>query len=292
LGKGGLINIDRTIPATVHRAFAITGGTVHTISGGVIRNGIVVTVDDKIHAVGTNVDIPPGAGTIDATGKHVYPGLIDAGTTMGLIEIGSLRATRDAREIATFSPNLLAASAVHPHSEHIAIARVAGTTTVLTKPSGGTMSGQSAIVNLAGWTLPEMLVEDRFGLHMSVPSLQARLGDDKARNKKRKKDHEEKMREIEDYLKKAKHYASVKELVANDPSIMFETDLALEAMVPYVRREKPIVFSASRYKHILDTLEFASKHNLRCVLSGATESWKLADTLANKIGRASCRERV
>ena len=280
---------DRTIPDTLHRAYAITGATIHPISGPAFENGTVVIVEDKIHAVGTDVAIPPGAGVIDARGLHVYPGMIDAGSTLALTEIGALVQTRDATDIATFGPHLRARSAVHPHSEHIRIARTGGTTTALTKPSGGRISGQSAIIHLNGWTADDMLLVEECALHMTVPSLSERprrfrgfRPPDPKRKEKAKKAHEKAVDALEKFMQRAKHYAEVRALAASDSQIKFDLDVRLEAMIPYIRGEKSIVCNASSYKQILDTIEFAEKHKLKIVLSGATQSWKLADVLAEK----------
>lgn len=272
--------VDRTIPATPHRAYAIVGATIHPIAGPVIENGTVVVLEDKIHAVGTQVEVPPGAGVIDGTGLHVYPGLIDAGGSLGLDEIGSIRATQDDREIGTFNPHLRAASAVHAHSEHLAIARAAGVTMQLTRPTGSTIAGQSAVIHLDGWTADEMLVVGSFGLHMSVPSLPVHLPQEQ--RKRREEEHEKSMKEIEEFFAKAKHYAKVKALAEGGAPVAFEKDVRLEAMAPYVRGEKPVVFSASAYKQIVDTLDFAEKHQLKCILLGGHDAWKLADRLAEK----------
>ncbi len=274
--------VDSTIPQTLHRAYAIVGATVHPISGPIIADGKVVIVDDLVHAVGSDVELPPGCGVIDGAGLHVYPGLIDAGSTIGLTEIGSLRSTRDNREMGTFNPHVRAISAVHPHSQHVRIARTGGTTTALTKPSGGRIAGQSAIVHLDGWTVPEMVVVDAFGLHMTVPSLPVHLSTDKERRKKQKAGHEEAAKKLDEFMAKAKHYAKVKALAAADPAIECDTDLTLDAMAPYVRGDKPVLFGANAYKQMLDTIEFAEEHELRCVISGGKEAWKLADVLADK----------
>ena len=309
--------VDRTIPQTPHRLYAIVNATIHPISGPMIERGTVVILEDKIHEVGANVTPPPGAGVIDGAGLHVYPGLIDAGSILGLNEIDSLRSTQDFREIGTFNPHLRAAGAVHPHSEHIRIARTAGITTTLTTPGGARIAGQSAVIHLDGWTAPDMVLIDAFGLHMTVPSLPIDLlempeleniahactafatggamaqggeygtarvgpGGDDEQKKKRREEHKKAVRELEEFIATAKHYAEVKELAAKNSDLHFEADLALDAMRPYVRGEKPVVFEAATYKEILDTLEFAEKHKLRCVLNGAQESWKVADELAKK----------
>jgi len=280
--RAGPTTPNRTIPTTPHRAYAIVGATVHPISGAVIEKGTVVIVEDKILEVGLNATVPPGAGVIDGSGLHVYPGLIDASSILGLNEVDSLRSTRDFNEIGTFNPHLKAASAVHPHSEHIRIARTAGITTALARPSGGRIFGQSAVIHLDGWTTPDMLVVDAFGLHMSVPSLPAHLPEDKEAKKKQIDEHKKALKRLEDYIAKAKHYADVKQLAATDPKIRFDVDLTLEAMVPYVRGENPVIFEAGTYKPILDAIEFAEKHKLKCILGGGAESWKLADVLKQK----------
>jgi imidazolonepropionase-like amidohydrolase len=271
---------DLTIPQSPHRLFAITGGTVHTISGGVIENGVVIIRNELIDAVGEDIPIPPGAGVIDATGRHVYPGMIDAGGNLGLTEIGSLRATQDDFDIATFGSELKAASAIHPHSAHIRIARSAGTTTQLATPGRGRVSGQSALIHLDGWTADEMLVDNAVALHMSIPSLPARLtGDDK---EKRKERHDKEIREIEDFLAKARIYAKARHAGETDPDLAPPFDARLEAMISYLSGDKPIIVSAHGYKHMLDVIEFAEKHDLKLILSGATQSWKIADLLAEK----------
>ncbi|MCH7838685.1 MAG: amidohydrolase family protein, partial [Planctomycetes bacterium] len=211
--------VDRTIVETPHRAYAIVGATVHTIFGPVIENGTVVILEDRIHEVGVNITVPPGAGVIDGKGLHVYPGLIDAGGMLGLTEIGSLRSTRDYRDIARFSPHLHASSAIHSHSEHIRIARTSGTTTALTFPSGGIISGQSAVIHLEGWTADEMIVVRDFALHLSVPSLPARLPDDAKKKKERIKKHKKAEKELNEFMAKAQHYAKVKKLAAGNPEI-------------------------------------------------------------------------
>jgi imidazolonepropionase-like amidohydrolase len=272
--------IDRTIPPTPHRAYAITNATVHTISGPVLANATVVIVEDKIAGVGIDLAVPPGAGVIDGTGLQVYPGLIDAGGSLGIEEIGSLRATRDVADLGTFNPHLRTASAIHAHSAHIRIARAAGITTALTRPTGGSISGQSAIIHLDGWTAPEMMIVDAYGLHMTVPSLPVHMAKDKDKRKERTKKHKNALRRLEEFVTKATHYADVKRLAAADSQIEFEIDLALDAMIPYVRGEKPVLFTANTYKEIVDAITFSTKHGLRCTLSGAKEAWKLADIIA------------
>lgn len=309
--------VQRTMSHSPHRLYAITNVTIHPISGPVIPRGTVLIHEDRIQAVGADVVAPNGATVVDGTGLHAYPGLIDAGSILGLSEIDSLRATRDFRDIGTFNADLVAISGVHPHSELIPIARAAGITTTLAKPSGSRVAGQSSVIRLGGWTAAEMVVVGEFGLHLSVPSLpidllaQRRRGpgedgehlceelsmglataeglefgtaedDPEEQKRKRKEEHRKSMTELEEFFALARHYAETKALHEKDAKIPFEKDLVLEAMIPYVRGEKPVVLEAGGYKEILDALDFAEKQKLKPVLFGAQESWKLADRLARE----------
>jgi imidazolonepropionase-like amidohydrolase len=193
-----------------------------------------------------------------------------------------VRATNDQADSATFAPQLLAASAVHPHSEHVRVARTAGITTALTVPSGGIISGQSAVIHLDGWTTPEMLVKDAWGLQLAVPSLPLHLPEDDKERKKRTDEQKESMRKLDTFMKRARHYAKLKAAAEVDPGVRLEPDLRFEAMIPYLRGERPVAFRVRTYKQMLDAIAFADKHDLRCVLSGAQEAWKLADVLAEK----------
>jgi imidazolonepropionase-like amidohydrolase len=312
--------VMKSIPQTPHRLYAITNATIHPVSGPPIEGGTLVILEDRIHEIGAGITPPPGAGVIDGAGLHVYPGLIDAGSILGLNEIDSLRSTRDFREVGTYNPQLVAGSAIHPHSELIPIARTAGITTALSKPAGSRIAGQSSIIRLDGWTAAEMMVVGEFGLHMSVPSLPVDIlerrrrgpghddhdhdddehlcenvtkglahaegiefgtADDdlETQKKRRKEEHEKTLRELEEFIEKARHYVQVRSLHDAEAG-PFEVDLTLEAMIPYVRGERPVIFEAATYKEILDTLAFARKYELKPILYGAQESWKLAATLA------------
>ena len=128
-----------------------------TVSGAEIPNGTVVISGGKITAVGASVAIPNGARVIDATGMSVYPGMIETGSSVGLSEIGQgAVATVDISEVGSFNPNAQAFFGIDPHSAHVGVARVVGITTVVSRPTGGIISGQAALMNLAGDTPPKM----------------------------------------------------------------------------------------------------------------------------------------
>ncbi|HVI72800.1 MAG TPA: hypothetical protein VM656_15100, partial [Pyrinomonadaceae bacterium] len=150
--------------------FAIRNARIVTVSGPDIENGTVVIRDGKIEAVGVNVSVPAGAQTIDGNGLSVYPGMIDAGTNMGLVEVPQgANGTVDTSEVGDLNPNAKAIIAVNPHSAHIAVTRVEGITNTLTAPTGGLISGQAALINLLGTSPKEMAVVPQLALVINYP---------------------------------------------------------------------------------------------------------------------------
>src|SRR5690348_10095611 len=157
--------------------FAIRNAHIVTVSGADIENGTVVIRDGKIDAVGANVSVPAGAQTIDGHGLSVYPGMIDAGTNVGLVEVPQgANGTVDTSEVGDLNPNAKAIIAVNPHSAHIAVTRVEGITTTLTAPTGGLISGQAALINLLGTSPKEMAVVPQLGLVINYPRVSGGFG--------------------------------------------------------------------------------------------------------------------
>ena len=149
---------------------ALRGGRIVPVDGPVIEAGTIVLAGGKIAALGKDVTIPVGAQVVDATGKTVYPGLIDALTTLGLTEIGSVAGSNDISEVGDVNPHAKAWVAVHAHSELIPVARANGVTAALAAPEGGLISGQSALIRLAGSTPESLTVRGPVAMHMVYPS--------------------------------------------------------------------------------------------------------------------------
>jgi imidazolonepropionase-like amidohydrolase len=152
-------------------AFALVGGTLHTVTATDIEKGTLVVRDGRIVALGKEVEIPADATRIDVTGLHVWPGMISLGSALGLQEIGSVRATIDTAEIGGNQPDLRVSAALNADSAHIAVTRQNGITRAQPAPQGGgPIRGQSAVVRLLGDTWEELLLRDRDMLHVSFPS--------------------------------------------------------------------------------------------------------------------------
>ncbi len=141
--------------------YAITHAKIVSLASSPIEDGTLVIKDGKIAAVGASVEVPAGAQVIDGKGLQVYPGLFDPVTQMGLSEIGAVSATVDSTETGAYNPDVVAATAVLPSSEHIPVTRAAGITEVLAVPGSGgfdfsgnrgVIGGQASAFNLTGWT--------------------------------------------------------------------------------------------------------------------------------------------
>ena len=283
---------DASMTNTPLPTYVIRGARVVTVSGPDIENATVVVTGGRIAAVGANAPAPAGAQTIDASGLWVYPGMIDAGTNMGLTEISSgAPGTTDTAELGDMNPNVAAIWAVNPHSSHIAVTRVEGVTSVLSMPSGGTISGQAAFINLAGSSPREMAVAPQAALVIDFPRvggggggfaafLQAQQGITPDALSAR----DRRVEELRRLFRDAEAYGRAQDAYAKDPKAVPRppTDLKLAALVPYARGERAVVFRAERERDIRGAVRFAEDLKLKPVIIGGSEAWKAAQLLKEK----------
>ncbi len=257
--------------------YAITNATLVPVVGPKVPNGTVVIRDGKIAAAGAGVSVPAGATVIDGSGLFVYPGMIDSGTRLGLVEISSVPGGQDTQELGQFNPQDDVLSAVNPHSEHIGITRANGVTSVITSAEGGLIQGTAALIDMDGWTPDEMAESGRVAMVMTYPRVGGggrfggRFGGaqnqgDAAATQNRQ------VRELTDYLRNAKAY--------NERPNPEHQNLAYAALGPSLRGEQPVVFDVQTEGQIRGAMALADSFKLKIVLRGATEAWMLADTLA------------
>jgi imidazolonepropionase-like amidohydrolase len=274
--------------------YAITHAKIFTLAGNPIEDGTLIIRDGKIAAVGATVEVPAGAQVIDAKGLQVYPGLFDAITQMGLREIGAVSATVDSNETGNFNPDVVAATAVFPSSEHIPVTRASGITEVLAVPASGGMDfsgsrgmlgGQASAFSLSGWTIEEMLLKRSAAMVLNWPEIETRSFDFATFSRKEKpfgeakQEYEKQVIEITEWLERARHYSQAME---KSPAAKYDRDLKLEALVPVVRGELPLLVFADRARDIRNAVEFCEKQNLRMILAGGDEAYKVKDLLRSK----------
>ena len=266
--------------------FAIVNARIVTVSGAVIENGTVVIQNGKITVVGAGASVPAGAERIDGKGLSVFPGMIDAGTNLGLAEIPlAVNASVDVAEIGTMNANAKAIKAINPHSSHVNVTRVNGITTVLSEPSGGLIAGQATVINLNGSTQEDMSVVPTFGLVINFPRIAAFGGFgpggpqavDFGEALKRR---DAQLDELKKVFTSAANYARAKDAYGADKTLPYpETDVKLEAMIPYIRGEKPIIFTAERERDIRGVVKFVAEMKVKGIVEGGQEAWKVADDL-------------
>lgn len=266
---------------TREETYAIRNAKIVTVTGPVIEMGTVVISNGKITAVGANVSVPSNAKVIDGAGLSVYPGMIDSGTTLGLEEIGSVAGSADTSEIGDNNANVHVDVALHPDSSHIAVTRVNGITTALTAPEGGTISGRSALINLDGWVPRDMVLKSPVAMHMNWPGRQG-FGQQQSISELRR-EQDRQVESVRKILRDAIAYGDAKDARAKDPKLpRQDVDLKLEALIPVVRGQMPVVISANAERDIKNAIAFADEMKLKIIISSGIEAYKLADQLKAK----------
>jgi imidazolonepropionase-like amidohydrolase len=260
------------MPAPVQdRPIALVGGTLHTVSDGVIENGTLVFQNGRITALGTGaqVQVPSGAEQVDATGMHIYPGLIDGWSQMGLFEIGGFDVTIDLNELGPVNPNARAHVAFHPESRHIGTTRSNGVLVTLSSPGGGVISGMSAAMMLDGWTWETMTLKPHTGLMVQWPP----PGNDRI--------YREGQETLREAFAQARAYKTAREAAdAGGPHV--NHDSRWEAMIPVLEGEIPVVVNASRLKQIRDAVDWAEEEGVRLVILGGGDADLMAEELARR----------
>lgn len=271
---------------------AIRNARIVPVSGPEIANGTIVFSAGRITAVGANVAVPAGAQVIDGTGLSVYPGMMDAGTQMGLGEIGQgANGTMDNQEVGSFNPNAIAYYGMNPHSAHIGVTRVVGVTHVLSSPSSGVVAGQGTLANLAGWTPAAMSIRQKAALIVSLPraggfgrfggGFGGFGGGGNQANATRLRDAQtDSLRAL---IADARAYDKALMATAADRTLPRVTpDVKLDAMLPYVRGELPVIFNADRASDIRSAIEFAEAEGLKAIIMGGREAPEVAELLKSK----------
>ncbi len=259
---------------------ALVGATIHTVSGETIASGTVLFEKGVITALGSDVTLPPGTEKIDVSGLHVYPGLIAMNTKLGLTEINSVRATRDYAEVGEINPNVRAEIALNPDSELLPVARWNGITLAQVAPSGGLISGRSALIMLDGWTWEEMTLKSPVGLHVRWPSRFVSRGPFMAPLIGGKDDRRKgQIRKIKDAFRAARAYMKAKAAETRKGVPYHDTDMRWEAMIPVLKGEVPVFVHANNLQEIEEAVEWARDEGLRMVLVGGRDAWRVADLL-------------
>jgi imidazolonepropionase-like amidohydrolase len=260
----------------------LRGATIHTVTKGVITNGTIVMDRGKITAIGgPEVAVPRGAKVVDYTGKHIYPGLIDAYSTVGISEIGAVDVSNDINEMGDFNPNVRAEVAVNAESRHIGTTRSAGVLVAFATPGGGVVSGLSSAISLEGWTWEEMSMKGAAALNVNWPDPNARprrgfgpppgMG---GRPQPAPKTYAEQVEEIRNFFGEARAYRDALKSGQN-----VRTDSRYAAMIPALDGEIPVVVAAEGVAQINDAVTWAKQEGVKLVIRGGRDAIHVAPRL-------------
>jgi imidazolonepropionase-like amidohydrolase len=276
------------VPPPQSQPLIITNATLHTVSGASLPGASMRVERGRIVAIAPAGQALPAstaaALTVDLGGKHVYPGFIAANTSLGLIEIGQVRATVDTTELGPINPNARALVAVNADSELLPVARAGGVLAALAVPSspvGGLIGGTSALVQLDGWNWQEMALQDEVALHITLPSLRnptLRLeGRQAALAPELRRFTEERLKLLDDALESAAAYHRARSAEPTLPQ-----DSRWEAMRPVFSGQRAVFVHADELAQIRHALALAERHGFKPVIVGGADAWRIAGMLKER----------
>lgn len=303
-GQPGTVKYPRT-------AVLLKGGTVHPMTGDPFVGDVLIGANGKIQSVGASLSAN-GADIVDAKGKHVYPGLIDPATGLGLNEIGQVPASDDSSERGDFHADYRAERVINPEWDTIAVARHQGILTAIVKPSGTGIPGQAALINTEGYTWEDMTIQGGVALMYSVGRGGGRFGDGREDDSRCCEmdvlgghNHQEElwdemelrggqgrpaegqaaqpapgMEALSARIKAAKEYAEKR--AAATPEAPVALNHAQEAMLQVVEGKMPIMISATTAEDIKAAVAWAEENQIRILLYGCSGAGEIADWLAAK----------
>jgi imidazolonepropionase-like amidohydrolase len=257
---------------------AIVGATIHPVSSPAIEKGTILFDKGRIVSLGAGIPIPQGTEVIDGAGKHVYPGLFSSNTTVGLVEIGAVRASRDMTEVGRINPNVRAEAAFNPDSELIPVLRANGITMAVSTPNGGVISGTSAVMMMDGWTWEDMTLKAPAALCVNWPDMSIskspRWGKSEA---DQRKERELAIEELTGAFRDARAYMGAKQAESAQGIPYHDTDSRWEAMIPVLQGKVPVVVFADDILEIEAAVAWADREHLKLVIGSGHDAWRVAD---------------
>ena len=257
---------------------ALVGGTIHTVSGEVIENGTVLFIDGKITAIGTAVNLPEGCESIDVSGKHVYPSLIVANTSIGLVEVNAARATRDYSEVGEFKPEVRSAVAYNTDSELIPVSRANGIGIIQSVPMGGVISGTSSVMMLDGWTWESTTLKGPSGVHLRWPSMGVSTAWWVTKSPEEQlKERDKNLARLDQFIADARAYHT-----ARKSGKGHRQNTRLEAMIPLLEGTMPLYVHANEVRQIQAALDWTAAEDLKMILVSTADACRVAGELAQR----------
>jgi len=269
------------IPAPAQaKPILIQNGTVHTVSQGVLEqydilfeNGIITRIEESIVTT-SDMDV------IEASGKHIYPGLIAGISTLGLVEISDAEMTRDYDEVGEMTPEVRANVSYNPDSERIPVARSNGVLFVNSMPTGGMIPGQSSLMKMDGWTWEDATVNHPTAMHINWPDMRINTNPNtKTSIEKQEENRRTALKELNDMMDRVRQYQKMIDNLPSGGVHDMAHDLGLEAMIPYVSGAKPFFVHAYEVRQIEAAVQWSKLQKVKIVIIGGWDTWRLTNLL-------------
>jgi len=252
----------------------IMNATAHLGNGQVINNSVIGFENGKLILVGDattiRIDQSKYKKVINASGKHVYPGFIDCNSNLGLTEIDAVRSTRDNYEVGDMNSNVRSIIAYNTDSKIIPTVRFNGLLLAQITPRGGTISGESSVVELDGWNWEDAAYKTDEGIHLNWPRMFIYKSDKPDEEAKQRENMNKSLSAIEQLFREAKAYS------LSAPS---EKNLRFESMNGLFDGSKKLYVHCDYVKEIVAAINFCKKSGIKMVLVGGDDSWMVADML-------------
>ena len=262
------------------RPIILKGGILHTVSTDIFEGYDILFSKGKIVRIEKNIMASPETDVYDVFGKHIIPGYIAPITRIGLVEIGLVKQTRDFAERGSFNPNVKANVSYNPDSDLIPITRSNGVLVVNSVPAGGRISGQSSVMMLDGWTWEQATLKHPSGLHINWPSMRINYGANVKKSEKQQKEEIQKsIRDLDHMVRDVRAYFQRIKQRSRTAGERQKSDLRLESMIPFVVEKKKIFIHADEARQIKSAVEWAKKNDLKIIIVGGSDSWRLTDLL-------------
>jgi imidazolonepropionase-like amidohydrolase len=263
---------DQIPGAPQKKPVALVNGVLHTVSGPVIEAGTIVFDKGRITEMGPRMQPPPNADVIDLQGRHVYPGMIESHSQLGLTELSSTRATIDTSETGLLNPNVTAATAVNPDSELIPVTRANGVLVALSAPSGGLVSGKASLLQLDGWTSVDMTLQRESGLVINWPaafrsSFFGPPGAGEAGGSQ--------VQELRNLFTDARAWAKAR--TASPETQRY--DIRMASMQPVLAGKVPLIVAADEAEEIQAAVAFGVEQKLQVIIFGGYDAESCAELL-------------
>ena len=262
------------------RPIILKGGILHTVSTDIFEGYDILFSKGKIVRIEKNIMASPETDVYDVFGKHIIPGYIAPITRIGLVEIGLVKQTRDFAERGSFNPNVKANVSYNPDSDLIPVTRSNGVLVVNSVPAGGRISGQSSVMMLDGWTWEQATLKHPSGLHINWPSMRINYGANVKKSEKQQKEEIQKsIRDLDHMVRDVRAYFQRIKQRSRIAGERQKSDLRLESMIPFVVEKKKIFIHADEARQIKSAVEWAKKNDLKIIIVGGSDSWRLTDLL-------------